>query len=128
MALTLMALADREGGHLDIEIANLEADVEEQLYIEVPDGCSRSRNPVRRLEEASYGLVHVGLLWSNKFGADLVNKEFDCLQVDMCVPEATTGKYGRRHRDLRLRLTAVERGEGGRAGSPAKSPIKPPHL
>ena len=38
MALALMTLADWEGRRLDVEMAYREADVKEELYIELPDG------------------------------------------------------------------------------------------
>ena len=68
MALALMALADWEGRQLDVEMAYLEADVEEELHIELPDGYRESRNQVGLLQKAMYGLVHAGLLWSKTFG------------------------------------------------------------
>lgn len=45
MALALMALADWEGRQRDVQVAHLEADVEEELYIELHGGYpERSRN------------------------------------------------------------------------------------
>ena len=32
-----------------------------------------------------YGLIHAGLLWSKKFGGELIAKGFERLQADPCV-------------------------------------------
>ena len=85
MALALMTLADWEGRQLDVEMAYLEADVEEELHIELPDGYRASRNQVGLLQNAMYGLVHAGLLWSKTFGGELEAKGFERSQVDPCV-------------------------------------------
>ena len=38
MALALMATQNWKGRQLDVEMAYLEADVEEEIYIQLPDG------------------------------------------------------------------------------------------
>ena len=43
-------------------MAYLEADVEEELHIELPDDYRKSRNQVGLLQKAMYGLAHAGLL------------------------------------------------------------------
>ena len=48
MALAVMALLDWEGRQLDVEMAFLEADVTEELYVELPDGYRDSPNQVGR--------------------------------------------------------------------------------
>ena len=58
MALTVMALLDWEGRKLDVEMDFLEADVVEELYIELPDGYHDSPNQVGRLQKVMYGLTH----------------------------------------------------------------------
>ena len=85
MVRALMALADWEGRQLDVEMAYLEADVEEELYIELPHGYRESQNQVGRLQKAMYGLAHAGLLWSKKFGGELGAKGFERSQADPCV-------------------------------------------
>ncbi|CAN0209152.1 unnamed protein product, partial [Ascophyllum nodosum] len=74
MALAVMALLDWRGRQLDVEMAFLEADVTEELYVELPDGYRDWPNQVGRLQEAMYGLMHTGLLWSKKFGGELIAK------------------------------------------------------
>ena len=85
MALALIATQNWEGRQLDVEMAYLEAGVEEEIYIELPDGYRQSRNQVGRLNKAMYGLVHAGLLWSKKFGQEVIRKGFKRSQADPCV-------------------------------------------
>ncbi|CAN0469069.1 unnamed protein product [Ascophyllum nodosum] len=63
-------------------MAFLEADVTEELYVELPDGYRDSPNQVGRLQKAMYGLMHAGLLWSKKFGGELIAKGFERSQAD----------------------------------------------
>ena len=86
MALAVTALLNWEGRHLDVEMAFLEADVTKELYVELSDGYHRdSPNQVGRLQKAMYGLIHAGLLWSKKFGGELIAKGFMRSQADPCV-------------------------------------------
>ena len=85
MALAVMALLDWEGRQIDVEMAFLEADVTEELYVELPDGYRDSPNQVGRLQKAMYGLMHAGLLWSKKFGGELIAKGFERSLADPCV-------------------------------------------
>ncbi|CAM9723757.1 unnamed protein product, partial [Sphacelaria rigidula] len=77
VALALMAIQDWEGRQLDAEMAYLEAEVEEEMYIELPDGYRQSKNQVRRLSKVVYGLVHAGLLWLKNFGQAVLRKGFE---------------------------------------------------
>ena len=86
MAQAVMALLDWEVRQLDVKMAFPEADVTEELYVELPDGYRVSPNQVeRRLQKAIYGLMHAGLLWSKKFGGELIAKGFERSQADPCV-------------------------------------------
>ena len=85
MALAVMALLDWEGRQLDVEMTFLEMGVTEKLYVELPDGYRDSPNQVGRLQKATYGLMHAGLLWSKKFGGELIAKGFERSHVDPCV-------------------------------------------
>ena len=62
MALAVMDLLDWDGRQVDVEMAFLEADVTEELYVELPDGHRDSQNQVGRLQTIMYGLMHAGLL------------------------------------------------------------------
>ena len=85
MALAVMALLDWEGRQIDVEMAFLEADVAEKIYIELPDGYRDSPNQVGQLQKTMYGLMQAGLLWSKKFGGELIAKGFERSQADPCV-------------------------------------------
>ena len=85
MVLAVMALLDWEGRQLDVVMAFLEADVSEELYVELPDGYRDSPNQVGRLQKAMYVLMHAGLLWSKKFGGELIAEGFERSQPDPCV-------------------------------------------
>ena len=66
-------------------MAYLQANVKEELYIELPEDYRNSCDQVGRLQKAIYGLVHAGLLWSKKFSAELAAKGFEQCQADPCV-------------------------------------------
>ncbi|CAN0453591.1 unnamed protein product, partial [Ascophyllum nodosum] len=93
MALAVMALLDWEGRQLDVEMAFLEADVTEELYVKLPDGYRDSPNQVGRLQKAMYGLMHAGLLWSKKFGGELISKGFEKVPSrSLRIPAEASGK------------------------------------
>ncbi|CAM9329135.1 unnamed protein product, partial [Sphacelaria rigidula] len=73
------------GLQLDVNMAYLEADVEEEIYIGLPDGYRQFKNQGGRLNKAMYGLVHAGLLWSKKFRQEELRKGFEKSQADPCV-------------------------------------------
>ena len=72
MAQAVMALLDWEGRQLDVEMTFLEADVTEELYVELLDGYRDSPNQVGRLQKAMYG-------------GELIAKGFERSQADSCV-------------------------------------------
>ena len=85
MALAVKTLLDWERRQLDVEMTFLEADVTEDLYVELPDEYRDSPNQVGRLQKAMYGLMRAGLLWSKTFGGELIAKGFERSQADPCV-------------------------------------------
>ncbi|CAN0450211.1 unnamed protein product [Ascophyllum nodosum] len=66
-------------------MAYLEAGVNEELYIELPEDYRNSCVQVGRLQKVMYGLVHAGLLWSKPFSAELDARGFEQYQADPCV-------------------------------------------
>ena len=70
---------------IDVEMAFLEADVTEELYVELLDGYLDSPNQVGRLQKARYGLMHAGLLWSKTVGGELIAKGYERFQTNPCV-------------------------------------------
>ena len=83
--LAVLALLDWRRRQLDAVRAFLGADVTEELYVELPEGYRDSPNQVGRLQKAIYGLMHAGLLWSKKFGGELIVEGFERSQADPCV-------------------------------------------
>ena len=77
MVLGIAAVKDWELCQLDVDMAYLEAAVEEKLYIELPEDYRDSCGQVGRLQKAMYGLVHAGLLWSKVFSAELTARGFE---------------------------------------------------
>ncbi|CAN0377492.1 unnamed protein product [Ascophyllum nodosum] len=85
MVLGIPAGKDWELRQLDIDIAYLEANAKEKLYIVLPEDCRNSCNQVGCLQNAMYGLVHAGLLWPKTFIAELAARGFEQCQADPCV-------------------------------------------
>ena len=44
-----------------------------------------SPNRIKRLQKATYGVMHAGLLWSKKFGGELISKGFERSHANLCV-------------------------------------------
>ena len=83
MALGISVVLGWVAREPDVDMAYLEADVEEEIYIELPKDYRESG--VGLLRKAMYGLVHAGLLWSKTFGNELAKKGFEQSQADPCV-------------------------------------------
>lgn len=49
----------------------LEADVEDDIYIELPEAYSKTRSKIGLLKKAIHGLVHADLLWLKIFVTEL---------------------------------------------------------
>ena len=62
MVLGIAAVKDWELRQLDFDMAYLEANVKEELYIELPEDYRNSCDQMGRLLKAMYGLAHAGLL------------------------------------------------------------------
>ena len=71
MVLGTAAVKDGELRQLDVNMAYLEANVKEELYIELPEDYRNSCDQVGRLQKVMYGLLHAGLLWLKKFSTEL---------------------------------------------------------
>ena len=66
-------------------MVHLEANVKEELYIELPEDYRDSCGQMGRLQKAIYGLVHAGLLRSKTFSAELAVRGFEQCQAGPCV-------------------------------------------
>ena len=85
MVVGIAAVKDSELYQLDVDMAYLEAGVNEELYIELPEDYRASCDQMGRLQKAMYGLVHAGLLWSKRFSAELAARGLEQCQTDQCV-------------------------------------------
>lgn len=68
MMFGIIATLGWEARQLDLDMAYLEADVEESIYIKLPETCRETGNQIGLFKKALYSLIHTGLLWSNEFG------------------------------------------------------------
>ena len=78
MLLVMLAAAeDGELRHFDAEQALLKANIDEEIYIEIPEEFQEVPEAVGRLNKALYGLVHAGRCWNNKFCDDMTAIGFE---------------------------------------------------
>ena len=77
MVLGIAAVKNWELRQLGVDMAYLEANVKEELYIELPEDYRDSCGQVGQLQQAMYGLVHAGLLWLKTFSAELAARGFE---------------------------------------------------
>ena len=76
---------DGELRHFDAEQALLKADIDEEIYIEIPEEFQEFPGAVGRLNKAIYGLVQAGRCWNNKFCDDMTAIGFEQEKADPCV-------------------------------------------
>ena len=84
----LLAMAAAKGGelrHFDVEQAFLNADIDEEIYIEIPEAFQEFAGSVGRLNKAIYRLVEAGRCWNNKFCEDKTAIGFEQAKADSCV-------------------------------------------
>ena len=87
----LLALADQhkyKWRHVDVVGALLNGDVEEQIFVEQPDGCVEQgkQKQVCELVKALYGLKQAGMVWNKRFNECVVGKlGFRRVSADPCI-------------------------------------------
>ena len=92
MLLAMAAAKDGELRHFDVEQAFFKADIDEEIYIEIPEEFQEFPGAVGRLNKAIYGLVQAGRCW-NKFCDDMAAIGFEQAKTDSCVfREAVDGE------------------------------------
>lgn len=69
----------------DIKTAFLHGNLNEEVYMEVPEGVIESRNLVCRLKKALYGLKQASRCWNLKLDHFLQDLGFQQCQADRCV-------------------------------------------
>ena len=85
MLLAMAAAKDGKLRHFDAEQAFLKADIDEEIYIEIPEEFQEFPGAVGRLNKAIYGLVQAGRCWDNKFCDDMTAIGFEQTKADPCV-------------------------------------------
>ena len=74
---------------IDVEAAFLNADLEEDVYVEIPQGYdsggSNGEDNVYKLLKAVYGIVQAPRCWSKTFTKSLISKDFEPSKVDPCL-------------------------------------------
>jgi hypothetical protein len=85
LMLAIATLFDLEVEQLDVKTAFLNADLEETVYIEVPDGVSVSKNKVLKLKKALYGLKQAPKAWNDNIDAFLRSVGFNPCIKDPCI-------------------------------------------
>ena len=70
---------------LDIKTAYLNADLNETIYIKVPEGYNKNKNGFWKLNKALYGLRQSGRAWNDKLNDTLLELGFKRLISDPCV-------------------------------------------
>ena len=76
---------DGELRHFDAEQAFLNANINEGIYIEIPEEFQEFPGAGGRLNKALYGLVQAGRCWNNKFCDDMTAIGFEQAKADPCV-------------------------------------------
>ena len=79
---------------MDVKIAFLNGDLEEEIYMLQPEGCiiPRQENKVCKLNKSLYRLKKSSKQWHEKFDNALLENEFLSVEVDKCVYTKCTGK------------------------------------
>ena len=88
MIIALAAHFDWEMHHMDVKSAYLIGDLEEEIYMELPEGVPREKGKedwVCLLHKALYGLKQAGRTWHAKIDSTFKASGFTSLQSDQCV-------------------------------------------
>eukprot|EP00253_Pinus_taeda_P009951 PITA_09951 len=85
--LALVALFDLELQQLDVKTAFLHGDLDEEIYMEQPEGFFQHRNAkfVCRLKKSLYGLKQSPRQWYKKFDSFMLSQRYVRSEYDHCV-------------------------------------------
>ena len=81
----MAAAKDGELRYFDAEQAFFKADIDKEIYIEIPEEFHEFYGAVGRLNKAICGLVQAGRCWNNKFCDDMAAIAFEPAKADPCV-------------------------------------------
>lgn len=85
IVLSIAAKYKLEIQQFDVKTAFLNGYVEENIFIEVPEGVSLSKNYVLKLNKSLYGLKQASRCWNKRFTNFLIKYGFKQSQADNCV-------------------------------------------
>jgi hypothetical protein len=85
--LALVALLDLELEQLDVKTDFLHGDLDEEIYMEQPEGFIQNRNKkfVCRLKKSLYGLRQSPRQWYKKFDSFTMSQNYTRSEYDHCV-------------------------------------------
>jgi hypothetical protein len=86
--LAIAAAADYEVHQMDVKTAFLNGDLDEDIYMQQPDGyraADDQASHVWKLNKSLYGLKQAGRAWNKKMDQALIELGFKPLQTDSCV-------------------------------------------
>ena len=87
IALVAAAAKDLEVENVDVDAAFLYGEVEEENYMDQPDGFEISIRSAQKchLEKALYGTKQAARQWNNKLNQHLEDQGFESSAADPCV-------------------------------------------
>ena len=87
MVLAIAALWDLEIHQMDVKTAFLNGDLDEEIYMEQPEGFSApgQKKKVCRLVKSLYGLKQAPKQWHQKFDSAMLSDGFKINECDKCV-------------------------------------------
>uniref|UniRef100_A0AAV1U342 Polyprotein n=1 Tax=Peronospora matthiolae TaxID=2874970 RepID=A0AAV1U342_9STRA len=85
--LAIAAAEDLEAENVDVDTAFLYGEVEEEIYMDQPDGFEDEGSPTKKclLQKALYGTKQAARQWNNKLSQHLDNQGFKSSTADPCV-------------------------------------------
>jgi Reverse transcriptase (RNA-dependent DNA polymerase) len=83
--VALAAIKNFELDQMDVKCAYLNADIDTDIYMEVPPGMNVPSGYVLRLNKSLYGIRQGARLWHDKFSKSLFNLGFKQTLSDECV-------------------------------------------
>ena len=85
MLLAMAATKDGQLRHFDAEQVLLKADIDEEIYVEIPEEFQQFPGAVGRLNKAICGLVQSGRCWNKMFCDDMAAIGSEQAKADPCV-------------------------------------------
>ncbi|CAM9772712.1 unnamed protein product [Ascophyllum nodosum] len=85
MALATVAVVDMELRHIDFKQTYLSADVDTEVYIELPEEYREFPDAVKKRNKAIYGMVQTGTCWNMRLANDLKTLGLEQTRADPCL-------------------------------------------